>query len=156
MKDEIKSCPFCNSEPALIQGFSRGASLYKITCTNPNCDALVHLNDSDRERLIERWNRRDGYVSKPTWKRQPPSTVGYWWYREDRDTKPEIVELRCNPENMDWYAVSAFTGETRRVGNLTGEWAKIYFPNNETNYMSGDSSYGYRKSRISLAPQLGS
>lgn len=131
MQNKVKPCPFCDSEPTITQGSSK-ENFYKITCNNPNCNILVYLTDDSKERLIERWNRRNGHVSEPKWKNEFPSTAGYCWYREGRDTKPEIVELRCNPENMNWYVMFAFTGETKRIKDMNGgQWADIYFPYRE-------------------------
>lgn len=155
MQSKIKPCPFCDSEPSITQGLNR-EKLYKLTCANPNCNVLVYLTDSCKDRLIERWNRRSGHVSEPKWSNEFPKTVGYWWYRKNRDIKPEIVELRCNPENMNWYAVFAFTGERRRIKEMTGgQWADIYFPYKEKEIVNSDDRLTpEREERISLSPQL--
>lgn len=135
----------------------RKEAFYKITCNNSNCNVLVYLSDSSKERLIERWNQRSGYVSEPKWKNTFPSTAGYWWYRESRDMKPEIVELRCNPETMHWYAVFAFTGERKRAKDMNkGQWADIYFPYKEFGTVSDHAISHREEDRISLSPQLDS
>lgn len=60
-KDELKPCPFCNSEVKLTQ--NPFTEKYFIYCTNHDC----YLSDGDTfqkgmndlNKLKEKWNKRD-------------------------------------------------------------------------------------------------
>lgn len=59
MKDnELKPCPFCGGEAKVIEGYDSmvGVNVYYIECCN--CRATFYNGNSNKNKEIEKWNRR--------------------------------------------------------------------------------------------------
>lgn len=58
MKNEIKRCPFCGTEPETA--YSEGNKTYGIRCDNDECPLEVGTWEWDTEaEAIAAWNRRE-------------------------------------------------------------------------------------------------
>jgi Lar family restriction alleviation protein len=53
---ELKPCPFCGGEVAILTRFSNGSYKGCVVCMH--CQVEMHPFNLEKKGLIERWNRR--------------------------------------------------------------------------------------------------
>ena len=62
---EALPCPFCGIQPDIQPWHGGGPRKRHVGCSNENCRLQPGNCGSTRQRAIDQWNTRDGYVQSP-------------------------------------------------------------------------------------------
>ena len=55
--DELKPCPFCASQPSLLEASNHSAA-YSVECLADGCPASPHIWELDKATALAAWNTR--------------------------------------------------------------------------------------------------
>jgi Lar family restriction alleviation protein len=92
--EDIKPCPFCGGFAELME--FDGLESYDVVCND--CGAGITSFDVGEE-AIYAWNRRE-YMK---WTTDKPTKPGRYLICDDRDDKPEIVDVELLCDEL-WYS----------------------------------------------------